>query len=154
MSSYYFDTSALVKVYVDETGSGWVRSLIRATPQPLLLVSHLVSAEVISALTRRLREGSLTAEDFHHTKIAFQNDCRGVFRIIVTTRSVVNLACDLLERHPLRAYDAVHLATALAANRSLVSRGHAALTFLSADSRPNDAASAEGLAVDNPNLHS
>jgi predicted nucleic acid-binding protein len=28
MSAYYFDTSALVKRYVAEIGSGWVRSVM------------------------------------------------------------------------------------------------------------------------------
>ncbi|MBU0702365.1 MAG: hypothetical protein KKC18_00665 [Chloroflexi bacterium] len=51
------------------------------------------------------------------------------------------------------AYDAVHLATALSINQRLVEAGEPALTFLSADVRLNDAATAEGLAVDNPNEH-
>jgi len=59
----------------------------------------------------------------------------------------------LLERHPLRAYDAVHLATALRIHRWLVAAGQVGLAFLSADDRLNTAAAAEGLAVDNPNQH-
>jgi len=65
----------------------------------------------------------------------------------------MNMACALLERHPLRAYDALHLATALSVNRWLVEAGEKGLTFLSADACLNDAAAAEGLAVDNPNDH-
>jgi uncharacterized protein len=58
-----------------------------------------------------------------------------------------------LERHSLRAYDAVHLATALSVHRWLVEKGEMGLTFLSADDRLNYAAAAAGLAVDNPNEH-
>lgn len=153
MNSYYLDTSALVKHYVDEIGSDWIHSLIKATPRPLLIVSHIVSVEVFSALTRRLREGSLTIADYERTKIAFRRDYLSRYQIVIATVSVVDTACDLLERHALRAYDATHLAVALAANRSLVARGHAALKFLSADDRLNQAASAEDLMVDNPNHH-
>jgi predicted nucleic acid-binding protein len=63
------------------------------------------------------------------------------------------MACDLLERHALRAYDAAHLAVALEANRSLVTRKHAPLVFLCADDDLNQAAAAENLTVDNPNRH-
>jgi hypothetical protein len=55
--------------------------------------------------------------------------------------------------HPLRAYDATHLATALTAQRFLTSQSSPSLVFLSADDRLSRAASAEGLAADNPNLH-
>jgi predicted nucleic acid-binding protein len=153
MNNYFLDTSALVKYYVDEIGSAWIRGLVRATPEPLLLVSHLVTVEVCSALARRLREGTLTSEDYEQTKIAFRRDYLSQFQVVMAAAPIVNAACDLLERHPLRAYDATHLAVALEANRSLVARGHAALTFLSADDRLNQAASAEGLTVENPNLH-
>jgi predicted nucleic acid-binding protein len=67
--------------------------------------------------------------------------------------AIVDSAGALLERHPLRSYDAIHLATALAAQQSFQQRGLTPLTFLSADDRLNEAASAEGLAVDNPNRH-
>jgi hypothetical protein len=65
-----------------------------------------------------------------------------------------------MERHPLRAYDAVHLATALIAERSFRAKGLPPLLFLSSDDRLLTAARAEGLAAsadfspDNPNLHS
>jgi hypothetical protein len=153
MSHYYLDTSALVKYYVSETGSGWVRALIRATPQPLLVVSHIVPVEVFSALTRRLREEALTAEDFSLASSAFWRDYLNQFQIVIATAPIINAACELLERRSLRAFDAIHLAVALEANRSLVSHGRAPLVFLSADDRLNHAVSAEGLAVDNPNLY-
>ena len=59
----------------------------------------------------------------------------------------------LLGRHPLRAYDAVQLASALIVNRALQAAHLAPLIFLSADGHLNTAATAEGLAVDNPNFH-
>jgi hypothetical protein len=66
---------------------------------------------------------------------------------------VIALARSLLERHPLRAYDVVQLASALIANQALQSAPLPLLVFLSADDRLNIIAAAEGLNVDNPNLH-
>ena len=120
---------------------------------PLVNSRSRFCGTAFSALTRRLREGSLTIADYERTKIAFRRDYLSRYQIVIATVSVVDTACDLLERHALRAYDATHLAVALAANRSLVARGHAALKFLSADDRLNQAASAEDLMVDNPNHH-
>jgi len=67
--------------------------------------------------------------------------------------AIVDLACELLERHPLRGYDAMHLATALVVQQSLQRRSLPTLVFISADDSLNAAASAEDLAVDNPNDH-
>jgi predicted nucleic acid-binding protein len=106
--------------------------------------------EVISAFARRMRDGSLSIEDFATLRDAFRGDCLKEYRIMPPTLAVIDLACNLLERHPLRAYDAIHLATALGAQQFLTTGGYPPLTFLSADDRLNSAASFEGLIVDNP----
>jgi uncharacterized protein len=51
----------------------------------------------------------------------------------------------------LRGYDAVQLAAALTTNDERISRGLLPLIFVSADTELNDAAQAEGLAIENPN---
>jgi uncharacterized protein len=55
--------------------------------------------------------------------------------------------------HSLRAYDAVQLAAALEVNRSRQADGFDPVTLISADQALNDAATAEGVAVDNPHSH-
>ncbi len=60
-------------------------------------------------------------------------------------------ARDLLEHHPLRAYDAVQLAAGLIANDALLAAGLPSLTFLAADTRLLNAATVEGLGTDDPN---
>src|SRR2546423_7548579 len=55
----YVDTSALVKRYVAEVGSAWVRRLLAHPAQYVIYTSALSQVEVISALQRRVREGSL-----------------------------------------------------------------------------------------------
>lgn len=153
MRSYYLDASALVKRYVDEVGSNWLRAITDPTQSPLLFTSRMTIVEVISAFARRVREGSLTPGEFATLRDAFRNDCLNEYQIMPPSVAVVDLACTLLERHPLRAYDTIHLATALSAQRFLVQRSLPGLTFLCADDRLNNAATAEGLAVDNPNDH-
>jgi len=55
----YVDTSALVKRYVAEVGSAWVRRLLAHPAQYVIYTSALSQVEVISALQRRVREGTL-----------------------------------------------------------------------------------------------
>jgi predicted nucleic acid-binding protein len=153
VSNYYLDASALVKRYVDEVGSDWLRTIVAPAEHSLLFISRMVIVEVVSAFARRVRDGSLTPADFAAVRDAFRGDCLSEYQIMPPAVAVIDLACVLLERHPLRAYDATHLATALSAQRFLATRGDPTLTFLSADDLLNGAATAEGLAVGNPNHH-
>jgi predicted nucleic acid-binding protein len=153
VSHYYLDASALVKRYVDEVGSDWLRVTIAPAQPSLLFTSRMTIIEVISAFARRAREGSLSSKEFATARDAFQSDCLNEYQIMPPSMTVIDLACALLEQHPLRAYDATHLATALGAQQFLTAQDYPPLTFLSADDRLNHAATAEGLAVDNPNHH-
>jgi uncharacterized protein len=153
VSIYYLDASALVKCYVHETGSEWLRSLLSSPQAEFSFTSRMTIVEVISAFARRLREGALTAAEFATAENAFRSDCLHDYQIMPPTLEIVDRACSLLRRHPLRAYDATHLASALSAQKFLETEGRPLLVFLSADDRLTAAASAEGLAVDNPNQH-
>lgn len=153
MTTYYVDTSALVKRYVDEPGSGWLRTVLGAQPAPAIIIVHLALVEMTSALMRRLRESALTPAGVAHLQRAFRLDCLEEYEIVLAVGNVIDHANRLLEEYPLRAYDAVHLATAVVTNQRLIDRDLAPATFLSSAIRLNEAASAEGLAVDNPNHH-
>ena len=147
------DASALVKRYVNEAGSEWLRGIADAEPIPLLFTSRMTIVEVISAFARRVREGALSSPDFIAARNAFRSDCLAHYQIMPPSPAVVDLACSLLGRYPLRAYDAVQLATALGARKFLTDSEYPSPTFLSADERLNDAARAEGLAIGNPDKH-
>ena len=41
MRVHYLDTSALVKRYIDETGSQWLRAKLGAHPPPSIIIVHL-----------------------------------------------------------------------------------------------------------------
>jgi predicted nucleic acid-binding protein len=153
-ATYYFDSSALVKRYVTEVGTGWIRSLIAPAGGSLSLISRLTIVEVRSALARRKRERAISSDEHVFALGALRTHSLTQYRFIEFDASVANLAGDLLEHHPLRAYDAVQLASALIVARALTGTGMAAPTFLTADDRLLDVARAEGLPTDNPNWHS
>jgi predicted nucleic acid-binding protein len=154
MTAYYLDTSGLIKRYVTETGSTWVRQLFQPEQDHFFITCRLTMPEVYSALARRLRDGSVSRDHYDTNTQAFQDDSVTVYRFIELTLDVVNLSRQLLERHPLRANDAVQLASALIANRSLITAGLDPLHFLSADNRLVAVAVADGLTSVNPNDHS
>ena len=75
MSIYYLDASALVKRYVHEAGSVWLRSLFSSPQAELLFTSRMTIVEVISAFARRVREDALTSAEFSAAENAFRGDC-------------------------------------------------------------------------------
>lgn len=153
MNCYYLDASALVKRYVDEVGSEWLRDICAVEQVPLLFTSRVTIVEVISAFARRARERTLSRADFTTVGDMFRVDCLNDYQIMPPSVPVVDVACSLLEHYPLRAYDAIQLATALSADRFLTQEGYPSLTFLSADQRLNNVAIDNELAVDDPNQH-
>jgi len=153
MTTYYLDASAMCKRYVQETGTAWVRALVAPTADHTVLTARITMVEIYSALARRRREGSVPAADCHVAAQAFTAHSATEYEFVELDMNIVLLARDLLDRHPLRAYDAVQLASAIVANQALIAANLPPLVFVSADDRLNAVAATEGLAVDNPNLH-
>ena len=148
-----FDASGLVKRYVNETGSDWVRAIVDPAQGNAIGIADVTRAEVASALSRRAREGAITLDERDELMRTFQAHCATEYRLVPTEHFIIGLAVDLIQRHPLRAYDGVQLATAIAVNRSLVAHDLTPLFFVSADDNLIAAAQGEGLTVDNPNWH-
>ena len=153
MTTYYLDTSALCKRYVQETGTAWVRALVAPASGHMLLTARITMVEIYSALARRRRDGSVPAADCNVAAQAFTAQSATEYEFVELDLGIVTLTRDLLERHPLRAYDAVQLASALVANQALQAARLPSLAFLSADDSLNAAADAEGLVTNNPNDH-
>lgn len=105
----YFDASALAKRYVREKGSVKVRRLLSSE---VAATSRYSAVEIASALARRAREGAVSHEDRERTLAALQMDLSAML-IVELTAAVVIRAQALLQRHPLRAGDAVQLASCL-----------------------------------------
>jgi predicted nucleic acid-binding protein len=153
MTTCYLDSSALSKRYVEETGTPWLRDILAPAAGNAVVTARITMVELHSALARRLREGSVDAQACLIAVQAFNQHCATEYRFVELDLNVVGLARDLLDRHPLRAYDAVQLASALRVNRALQAVRLPPLLFLSADDRLNTAATHEGLATDSPNSH-
>ena len=153
MTSYYLDSSALSKRYVEEVGTPWLRGILTPIAGNAIVTARITMVELHSALARRLREGSVEAQACLVALQAFNRHCATECRFVDLDLNVVGLARDLLDRHPLRAYDAVQLASALRANRALHAAQMSPLVFVSADDRLIAATAHEGLATDNPNSH-
>lgn len=131
----FFDTSALTKRYVEEEGSEQVRTL--CSEADALGVSVLVVPELISTLCRLVRESQLSPEDYRSLKSAMQADLSDA-DLCDLSQDAFEQAVRCLERHPLRALDALHVGSALVYQPDL---------FVSADRRQAEAADLEGLAV-------
>ena len=153
MTTYYLDTSAAVKLYVSEVGSGWLQRLFVGPRPPVAVTSHLLRVEMWSAFARRLREKSVSLDDYTQMCDLFAEDRQNLYRFTSINEIAIRGACEYVEHYPLRASDAIHLAAALDTNRQLTNARRPGLVFLCADDRLLQAAVAEGLAVDNPNAH-
>lgn len=147
---WYCDASAVVKRYVREVGSRWFRQQIT---QHHLLTSILAIAEVPAALARRMRDGTISTIEFHHSRTRFTRHLEaGQHTPLPATTDIIKQAVLLIYRRPLAAYDAVHLATALHYLRT-TGIDPSRFCFITADGQLQRAAQAEGLQTENPNDH-
>ena len=158
MALYYFDTSTLVKYYVAEPGSAWVRQLIDA-PDPasgqshhIILVAEITRVEVAAGLAAIERAGRIRRADRERAYRRFTSQLTQRYAIVSLVTDDLATAAQLTQRHPLKAYDAVQLAVALRSQRTLSVRQHT-LTFVSGDTPLIAAAQAEELPTDNPFAH-
>lgn len=151
MAVYFLDSSGLVKRYVVETGTPWLRGLAAPVSGNTLYIAQIAGAEVVAAITLRVRRKTPTLPDATTAITNFRYDFDQGYYTVPATLAVIKLAMDLTEQYGLRGYDAIQLATALQIQRQRVMIPP--LIFISADNDLNAAASAEGLIVDNPNAH-
>jgi predicted nucleic acid-binding protein len=52
-TAYFVDSSALVKRYVRETGTAWVRGITRRRSSTDIIITLITAVEVTSAIARR-----------------------------------------------------------------------------------------------------
>ena len=153
MNAYFFDTSGLVKRFSRESGTAWTISLLKPSGGNTIYIARITVVEMVSALTRRARGGSLTMARANKAIQRFERSLFGRYAIVEIRPTLANRAMLLAKIHGLRGYDAVQLAAALTANDERLSIGATALTLISADAALNAAASLEGLAINNPDHH-
>jgi predicted nucleic acid-binding protein len=136
----YFDTSSLIKLYVEEEGSSAVRDLIASVE--LAASSNVLPVELRGALARMLRSSRLDAAGRDTARADFDEDWSRMAEV-AATGVVLERAAELAERHFLKALDAIHLASALTLSR----QEEGELVLSSWDGSLLDAAVAEGVRV-------
>ena len=137
MALVYFDSSALVKLVVDEHGSELAAALWNACDAALS--SRLAYPEVCAALAAAGRNNDLSASEAS-AAMAEWDTFWAAMRPVELSSDVEQRSGELAALHSLRGADAVHLASALAL-------GTADLTVAAWDRRLHAAATASGLAV-------
>jgi hypothetical protein len=156
MSIYYFDSSAIVKLYITEQGSSWIEQIAQPRKtneeaERLVVFALIGIAETAAAIARHYRRGFLTAKMRQQLYHQFMRDHPKRFTTLAITDDIVLKAADLTQGYMLRGYDAVHLATALSYDQLLKSETGEGLTFVTADEVLFRAAKSAGLIVENPN---
>jgi predicted nucleic acid-binding protein len=135
----YLDTSALLKLYIEEEGRELVREAVGTTST--VATSTVAYGEGRAGLARRFREGDCTEEE-HRGAVADLNGDWPVYDRLNVSNLVGMLAGELAERHARRGYDSVHLLSAVR-----LSERFEDLRFLAFDGRLNDAARGADLGV-------
>lgn len=107
----YLDTSALVKLYAEEPGREEVENAVQEAR--VVAVSDIGYVEACSALARMEREGFFSTDEHDETVAQLQQDYQEVYLSRPITGDVIARAGELARKHGLRAYDAVHMSTAL-----------------------------------------
>ena len=134
----YLDTSALIKRFVTENGSPLVESLVGQ--EGPIATAKIAYVEVHAGLTRKHREGHLSGRQYALACRQFESDWQAYIRVDLQDEILI-LARDLIQRHTLRGFDAIHLASALSLGAALGEE----ITLAAADERLLRAARAERL---------
>ena len=138
MAYAYFDTSALIKRYVEEPGRRDVLQLLRKNN---CVVSAVLPVEVRSALRRRVAGKTLDEKRLPAILKRLAAD-RPFWTVVEVSGEVLATAEALTAAHPLRALDAIHVASAKLFATRVASP---TFTFVSADIQQTTAAAALGI---------
>lgn len=137
------DTSALVKLYIEEIDSDTVQSWVDAANQ--VCCQWLAYVESRSAFAARHRLGHITDQELGRCKEEFERDWARYHRTEVT-QALLRRSGELAEQLGLRAYDSVHLAGA----EYLQSALGVPVTFGTFDGAQRNAASRLGFLIAPP----
>jgi uncharacterized protein len=146
LARYFLDTSALVKLYVQEPGTERLLPLISDQPNNRFAVLAISVVELRSAVRRRQRAGDIDADAAAAILEGVQSHMETRFIRQVVNDTVIEAALEMIDRYALRAYDAVQLAGCLVQCAIAAE----AFTFVCSDHRLLEAAQSEQLRVFDP----
>ena len=136
----YIDTSDLVKLYVDESGSDAIKEIVHKAT--VISTSKVAYAEARSAFVRKQRDDGFSAKVLRKIVEDFNREWESYFLIEVTD-GLIRSAGDIAEKHLLRGFDSIHLASAINLKNKIGSEVY----FSSNDEKLNQASEKEGIIV-------
>jgi len=139
----FLDTSAIVKIYVDEAYSDIIRG-IYSSFNNTIYIADIAKVEFCSAIKKRLNQIDIEEEQYASIKTYFLNDYRDGFEVIKSEERLLDQALELIHEYSLKAYDSVQLAAALQCQNLL--QNHK-LIFVSFDKKLINAAQKSGLKI-------
>lgn len=148
MALLYLDTSALVKLYVQEAGTEAMLTLAHPDANNQLAILSLTRLEFRAAVRRRAKLGDLEPLVADSLILSFSQHLASVFQVQPINDAVVEEAAGAIDRYGIRAYDAVQLGGCLVL-RSTVGKDRE-FHFVCADQELLSAARADGIAVIEP----
>ena len=136
----FWDSSAIVPLIIDEPGRDRMLALLEA--DPLMVVWWGTPVELVSALARRERDGTLPTAAAS-AAVERVRRLERAWHQVAPTDVLRQHAQRLLRVHPLRATDSLQLAAAL----RVAGDDPASIDFVTLDQRLLDAAQREGLGI-------
>lgn len=152
MSILFFDSSALAKRYMSETGTNWVRQQTDRNAENEIAIAQITPVELYSAAARHYHDSHIDLAALQQLRNLLVRHIQDQYHLVALSDSIVMRALSLHETHRLHAYDSIQLASALELNTRL-SVTEQPLTFVAADIRLLESAASEGLGIDNPDHH-
>lgn len=153
MQWIYFDASALIKRYSQESGTALVNEAFRHVPPTRMTCSTLGILETVSALVRKRNDGRLSQAAFEQAMVEFSAEAidHEEFSVTPVNNDLLLSALDFIAKHNLNATDTVILRSALDLQQVLQVRGYN-LMLWTADKRLVRAAQREGILAFDPEL--
>jgi uncharacterized protein len=130
MSNYFLDSSALVKRYMPERGTVWIRNLTARHVGHTLVIAPITVNEVMSAIARQYHDGVIQLPILRAFRRQVRHHAQHQYTIVDLTATILTRALDLHEGHRLRAYDAVQLAAALETQQRALTFGETVTFFV------------------------
>jgi predicted nucleic acid-binding protein len=95
---YYADSSALVKRYVNESGSTWIQAICQPISNHIIALAHVGLAEIAAALSVKYRQNVLTADIRDGLLRDLQRYGRDQYWLVDVDQAMVTDAIDLIRR--------------------------------------------------------
>lgn len=146
MANYYFDTSAMLKIYIEEDGTDRVLALVDEDRNNRLFILELTLLDARSAIGIRERMGRISTDTANGALAQIDRDRTSLFTIQSISAPVMNEASRLIDNHPLRSLDALQLAGCILLSQTY----RPPPIFVCADYDLCDAATVERIATLNP----